>query len=85
MTATTEDFNAELIRTFTEATSRGLAVIEVSAGDLHRAVGGYPGRTHRMPACCNVMKQHLSARDRVLSEPPSGKGATLTIRYALPR
>ena len=85
MPAVTEDFNAELLRTFTEATSRGLTFVDVNSGDLHRAVGDYPSRTHRMPSCCDVMKRHLSARDQILSEPPSGKGASLTIRYALPR
>lgn len=85
MPVVAEDFNAELLRTFAEASSQGLVFVEVNAGDLHRSVGGYPSQTHRMPSCCDVMKRHLSARDLIVSEPPSGKGASLTIRYALPR
>lgn len=85
MAVVAEDFNAELQKTFADATSRGLAFVEVNAGDLHRAVGGYPSRTHRMPSCYDVMKRHLSARDQIISEPPSGRGASMTIRYALPR
>lgn len=85
MPVNAEAFNNELRRIFTEATSRGFNVIEVNAGDLHRAVGDYARGTHRTPTCCNVMRQNLSVRDRILSEPPKGIGPSLTIRYALPR
>jgi tetratricopeptide (TPR) repeat protein len=58
---------------------------DVVSGDLHRAVGDYPGPGHRMPLCCSVMTRAMRPGDRIVAEPPSGKGATLTIRYRLPR
>ena len=57
--------------------------IDLTSGDVHRAVGGYPAEdgNHRMPVCCDVMYAAMRGDDKVLSAPPSGKGATVTIRY----
>ncbi len=82
---TAADFERELLRIFADATRRGQAWVEVEAGALHRAVGGYPGQNHRMPVCCGVMYRHQRAGDTLLHAPPKGKGATLRIRYTLPR
>lgn len=60
----------------------GYGTVEVSAGVLHRMTGGYPGPDHRMPVCCAVMQDNLGEGDVVISSPPSGTGASLTIRYA---
>jgi hypothetical protein len=38
-----------------------------------------------MPSCCQVMAQERRALDAIVAGPPSGKGATLTVRYRLPR
>ncbi|MCX6064101.1 MAG: HNH endonuclease [Caldiserica bacterium] len=59
--------------------------VDVTSGDLHRRVGGYPGRNHAMPVCCSVMRQAMQSGDVIIAEPPKGNGATLTIRYRLPR
>lgn len=60
--------------------------VDVNAGELHRAVGGYPGKNHRMPVCCQVMYSCMKTGDKILPNgPPKGKGASLTIRYRLPR
>jgi len=60
------------------------AAVDVTAGDLHRRVGGYPGPKHSMPVCCSVMRSIVpQAEQQLLSGPPSGKGASLTIRYLL--
>jgi len=84
---TADEFRETLYRIFYEAFKQGQTAIEVNAGDLHARVGGYPGTNHRMPSCCSVMRAAMdpSAGDRVLSEPRRGQGATLTIRYTLPR
>lgn len=82
---TAELFKAELIARFHRAVERHADHVDVTSGDLHRAVGGYPGSGHRMPSCCDVMHNEMQAHDEILSAPPSGKGATLTIRYRLPR
>lgn len=55
--------------------------VDLNSGDIHRKVGGYPGRNHQMPTCCGVMYQLMKGSDEVISSPPSGKGASVTIRY----
>jgi len=82
---TAEDFRAELLTKFEEAQKRGAASLDVNSGELHESVGGYPGKNHRMPVCCEVMYQEYRAGDKILSQPPKGKGAGLTIKYELPR
>lgn len=81
------DFKHELFRMMREAQRLGRDAIEIKAGELHRRVGSYPGKDHRMPVCCQVMRNQFSAEygDVVLDEPASGIGASLRIRYRLPR
>jgi 5-methylcytosine-specific restriction protein A len=82
-----EDFKLRLDLIFTLAQQNGLLEVEVTSVDLHRRVGDYPGPNHRMPLCCQVMKQYLTeeAGDEIVETPPSGQGDTLRIRYVLPR
>ena len=68
-----------------EAERSGQSHVEVLAGDLHRGVGGYPGRRHNMPGCVGVMRAEMGPGDEVVNAPPSGKGASVIIRYRLPR
>lgn len=82
---TTEDFQSELDKLFATAQEEGKQFVEVKSGDLHRSVGGYPGPNHRIPVCCTVMKRNMKPGDEILQQPPSGTGATLIIRYRLPR
>ena len=82
---TASDFQAQLDQAFQAAQRKGLSYVDVKSGDLHRQVGGYPGANHRMPVCCNVMRQNMRTGDSVLHEPPKGKGASLEIRYKIPR
>lgn len=80
-----DDLDRELQRQLGDATHRGASSAEINSGQLHRAIGGYPGSSHNMPTCCDLMYQEFRAGDVMLSRPPKGKGATLTIRYMLPR
>ena len=82
---TPDAFHTQLAKEFAKATAAGRNHVDVRSGDLHRKVGGYPGHNHRMPVCCSVMYAEKCARDVILSSPPSGKGASLVIRYKLPR
>ena len=75
------DFEESLKSLLSEARAEGESHIDVVAGLLHRMVGGYPGRDHRMPVCCDVMREAMAPGDEVISSPPKGKGASLTIRY----
>jgi hypothetical protein len=81
---TASEFQAELDDVFRAAEKDGLSCVDVNAGELHRKVGDYPGN-HRMPVCCNVMRQNMKTGDVVLHEPPKGSGASLEIRYRIPR
>lgn len=82
---TASEFMSMLSKIFKEAQEKGLEYIDVVSGDLHGLVGGYPGQNHRMPVCCGVMYQTMKDEDKVLYAPPKKKGATVRIRYKLPR
>jgi hypothetical protein len=80
-----QDFERELQRRLAQAQESGNPYVDVNSGELHRDVGGYPGRDHRMPICCGAMMSSMKFGDEVLARPPKGRGASLTIRYKLPR
>lgn len=82
---TADDFRSALQRRISLAQRQGKTEVDVNSGDLHREIGVYPDKGHSMPTCCNVMREAMASRDTVLSSPPKGRGATLTIRYSLPR
>ncbi len=85
MPPNTDNFSRELRAILASAGKLGLRAVDVKAGDLHRRVGGYPGTDHRMPLCCGAMRQAMKAGDEVVRAPASGKGASLVVRYRLPR
>lgn len=85
MIPTAANFRAELSKLLTSGSDLGFVAVDVNAGKLHRLVGGYPGPGHRMPVCCDVMRQAMAPGDEVVAQPPQGKGPRLTIRYRLPR
>lgn len=80
---TVDDFKQKLEELLAAARSEGKESIDVCSGDLHRSVGGYPSRNHRMASCCEVMYSMKKSGDLVLQSPPKGKGASLRIRYFL--
>jgi hypothetical protein len=53
---TADEFRMEMYRMMNEAVHEGRETAEINAGELHRRVGDYPGRNHRMPVCCEVMR-----------------------------
>jgi len=82
---TATDFARELEFRFLEATSKGSRHLDIESGPFHRDLGGYPGPNHRMPVLCGVLYKAMTGSDQVLNRPPSGFGATVKIRYLLPR
>lgn len=80
-----EEFRGVLKHKLKEAEMLGLGHIDIVSGSLHREIGGYPGRNHAMPVCCSVMRGEMKGKDEVLAAPPKGRGASLHIRYFLPR
>jgi len=85
MPRTATGFRARLDKLLSAASKLGFVAVEVNAGKLHRMVGGYPGPSHSMPICCYVMRQRMTAADIIVAQPPRGNGASLTVRYRLPR
>ena len=85
MPPTRADFVRSLETLLDEAARQGRQFVDVSAGELHQGVGGHPGNQHRMPICCRVMRDRMHVDDQILSTPPSGQGASLSIRYYLGR
>jgi hypothetical protein len=82
---TSTDFWTQLFLLIQDASEHDAGFVDVNAGKLHRSVGGYPSDNHRMPLCCGVMREEMQPGDVILQEPPKGTGASLTIRYFLPR
>jgi 5-methylcytosine-specific restriction protein A len=80
------DFEKVLQNWFREAEATGNPFVDIRADELHARVGDYPGPFHRMATCCEVMyESYLPSEDKILQFPPKGKGASMEIRYALPR
>lgn len=82
---TRERFAQDMNTRFKVASDARLPFIDLTSGDVHRSVGRYPGSKHRMPLCCSVMHQLMRPGDEVVAAPPKGQGATLRMRYRLPR
>jgi len=60
--------------------------VDIRADELHSRIGDYPGPFHRMATCCEVMYEHYRpTTDKIMQFPPKGKGASMEIRYSLPR
>jgi len=85
MPPSTDDFRNALTEVFRSAEHLGLVAVDITAGNLHRRVGGYPGADHRMAACCNAMRDMMGSEDEIVAEPPARDGASVRIRYQLPR
>ena len=80
---TMDDFRAELSAQIERAANLNRPHVEINAGELHRVVS--PAQ-NRMPMACNAMRQaKTNSADEVIFAPPAGDGASLTIRYKLPR
>ena len=80
-----EKFRIVLNRLLDDAQTDGRPFLALTAGELHRTVGRYPGPRHQIPNCCSVMKSEMGDGDAIIAASPSGVGASLKIRYRLPR
>lgn len=79
----TDDFKTEIERLKTYARAEGKNFIELVSADIHKTVGGYPSKNHRMATCCTTMYSLMKTGDEIISSPPKGKGSSLKIRYYL--
>ena len=88
MIPNTKDFELKLSELLTDAQRQKWKFIDVSSGNLHQLIGGYPSskdENHAMPSCCNVMRKMQNSNDEILCESVSGQSTKLIIRYMLPR
>jgi hypothetical protein len=87
--ASAEEFEAEIRAQIQRAVRQHRPHLEINAGELHRAVGGYPtkdGEHHSMPTCCTAMREELKRGNaEIVFETASGNAAAFTVRYNLPR
>ena len=85
--ATAAEFKRALIDAMHQTELKGQRFLDITAGELHATVGGFPGCQHRMPMCCRVIRMQASEGwgDLIVKESTIRKGATLRIRYRLPR
>ncbi len=69
-------YRYELLRILDEAEREARKHIDVNAGEIHKGLGGYPSRDHRVPVCCDVMKAAMvpAWETKVLHEAPSDFG-----------
>ncbi len=81
----TQTFKQALLQTLKVAQNKGLKEITVNAGELHRQVGGYPGTNNRMATCTMVLKNEMTDGDIIIKDTNKGAGASVTIKYILPR
>jgi 5-methylcytosine-specific restriction protein A len=85
MAADGQTFRKALGDLLAKAEELGFVAVEINSGNLHRLVGGYPGPDHRMSICCEVMYREMKIDDTIIAQPESGKGASVVVRYSLPR
>lgn len=81
----TKDFEEKLDRIFISEEILGHDFVDIVALELHKSTGGYSPSDHRMPACCNAMRNKMNKGDQILYDPPKKQSTTLKIRYLLPR
>ncbi|WP_431030064.1 hypothetical protein [Lysinibacillus sp. LZ02] len=60
-----------------------LPQLVITAEEVHKLVGGYPGKNHRMPMCCNAMFKSMREGDEILHSTPSKQSNTTKIKYYL--
>ena len=65
------------------ASKSGAANVLINDPALYQSLGGYPGASPGMPACCDAMEQEMKPGDLLLIERTSEAG--MTVRYFLPR
>jgi 5-methylcytosine-specific restriction protein A len=78
----TDHFRRGLQAQLARAGAHGSANALISATELHRMLGGYPGSRHGLEACCEAMQAEMQPGDDLLVV--NGR-SELTIRYQLPR
>ena len=78
-----QTFKSVIIIKLTTAENYGYPFCQINAGELHNFIGGYPppaNYDHRMANFCSAMKDLMQEGDQIILQPPSGQGASITIK-----
>jgi hypothetical protein len=78
-----DHFAQQLRAQLKKAAAQGATRVVMTSGELYRSLGGYPGSTHGMPACCDAMRAEMKPGDNLLVDQPNG--GSRTVCYRLPR
>lgn len=78
-----KDFDLKIVELKSISRNNGESFLKMTSEDLHKSVGGYPAKNHRMATCCKAMYDAMQTRDEIIQAPPKGRGASLTIKYFL--
>jgi hypothetical protein len=76
------DFRKQLLAQISRAAKQRRPHVEINAGELHRIVSRDENR-HAM--ACRAMRELQLPPDEIIHAPPSGDGASFTVRFKLPR
>jgi hypothetical protein len=76
-------FRQGLLAQMRRATTVGAADVTIESGQLLRELGGYPGSAHGLPLCYEAMQAEMKPGDTLVLD--RNDGASLTVRYLLPR
>jgi hypothetical protein len=63
-----DNFRQELRDQLERATKRRAQNLVINSGELHRAVGDYPGPNQRLHSCCDVMKAEMITGDAIIGD-----------------
>jgi hypothetical protein len=77
-----DHFAQELRAQLKKAAAQHASSVVITSGELYKLLGGYPGSTHGMPACCEAMRSEMKLGDILLVE---SNGVGMTVCYQLPR
>lgn len=78
-----KDFDAKIEELKSISRNKGDSFLNMTSEELHKIIGGYPSKNHRMASCCDAMYDAMQTGDEIIQAPPKGKGASLRIKYFL--
>jgi len=80
----TDDTRNELQNIMNWAKQKGIIEVTINAGKLGEALGLYDSNKNNVKSVCDAMKSMMKEGDKIVDEPPSGEGASVTIKYKVP-
>lgn len=76
-----KDFEKKINELKKFSKENGESFLMITSGEIHKIIGGYPSKNHRIASCCEAMYDAMKTGDEIVQAPPKGKGASLSIKY----